>query len=193
MIKISIYLCLVLIHFAISPCFSYMPKANPKAIVQVTPNARFTVLTSRLIRMEWAFANQKTGNAEFNDNATFAFINRYVEDDEVPQYTVAHTEGNGVLLKTEYIKVTICIYNIHLCTYTQEWLANSIPVLTELTTKISRSQYSWISYCRFRRMMLHLIHCIVNGLSQEFLSYQKFILGQIFRKFFPTQTDQLSQ
>ena len=93
----------------ISPCFSYTPKANPKAIVQVTPNARFTVLTSRMIRMEWAFANQKTGNAEFNDNATFAFINRYVEDDEVPQYTVAHTEGNGILLKTEYIKVTICI------------------------------------------------------------------------------------
>ena len=89
----------------ISPCFGYTPKANPKAIAQVTPNARFTILTSRLIRMEWAPADQKTGAVEFNDDATFAFINRYMEDDEVPKYTVTNTGENGVSIKTDYITV----------------------------------------------------------------------------------------
>ena len=89
-----------------SLCFSYTPKANPKAIAQVTANARFTILTSRLIRMEWAPADQKTGAVEFNDDATFAFINRYMEDDEVPKYTVTNTGENGVSIKTDHIKVT---------------------------------------------------------------------------------------
>ena len=90
----------------ISPCFGYTPKANPKAIAQVTPNARFTILTSRLIRMEWAPADQNTGAAEFNDDATFAFINRYMEDDEVPKYTVTKMGVNGVSIKTEHITVS---------------------------------------------------------------------------------------
>ena len=89
----------------ISSCFSYAPKANPKAIVQVPPNARFTVLTSRLIRMEWAPADQNTGEVEFNDDATFAFIDRYMEDDEVPKYTVTKTGENGISIKTDYITV----------------------------------------------------------------------------------------
>ena len=100
-------LVLLLIFFVISPCFSYAPKANPKAIAQVTPNARFTILTSRLIRMEWAPADQNTGAVEFNDDATFAFIDRYMEDDDIPKYTVTNTGENGVKIKTECITVTI--------------------------------------------------------------------------------------
>ena len=106
MIKRTIHFSLVLI-IVISPCFSYSPKANPKAIVQVEPNARFTVLTSRLIRMEWAPADQQTGNAEFNDYATFAFVDRYMEDDEVPQYTVTKTGENGISIQTEYVTVSV--------------------------------------------------------------------------------------
>ena len=78
MAKIGVVLFMLTIC-VISPCFSYTPKANPKAIAQVTPNARFTVLTSRLIRMEWAPVDQSTGAVEFNDDATFAFIDRYME------------------------------------------------------------------------------------------------------------------
>ena len=104
-------LVLLLILCVISPCFSYTPKANSKAIAQVTPNARFTILTSRLIRMEWAPADHNTGAVEFNDDATFAFINRYMEDDEVPKYTVTNTGENEVSIKTEYITVTIYSQN----------------------------------------------------------------------------------
>ena len=108
--QILVYLGLMLV---ISPCFSYTPKANPKAIVQVAPNARFTILTSRLIRMEWAPADHSTREAEFNDGATFAFINRYMEDDEVPKYTVSNTGEEGVTIKTDYITVCflLCIKN----------------------------------------------------------------------------------
>ncbi len=45
------------------------PVANPKAVVK-TGNARFTVLTPRVIRMEW----QKNG--KFEDHATLVFVNR---------------------------------------------------------------------------------------------------------------------
>jgi len=101
MIKIAFYFLL----FVIPSCFSYTPKANPKAIAQVTPNVRFTVLTSRLVRMEWAPADN-TGEVEFNDDATFAFVNRFMEDEEVPKYTVTKTGENGVSLKTQYLTVS---------------------------------------------------------------------------------------
>jgi alpha-glucosidase len=45
------------------------PVANPEAIV-ISGNARFSILTSQLIRMEWA----KDG--QFEDRASFVFINR---------------------------------------------------------------------------------------------------------------------
>ena len=107
MANTSVFCYLASILLVISPCFSYTPKANPKAIAQVAPNARFTILTSRLIRMEWAPADHNTGEVEFNDDATFAFINRYMEDDEVPKYTVTNTGENGMSIKTDYITVFI--------------------------------------------------------------------------------------
>ena len=45
------------------------PVADPKAIVTVG-NARFTVLTPQLIRMEWS------ADGKFEDHASLVFINR---------------------------------------------------------------------------------------------------------------------
>jgi hypothetical protein len=45
------------------------PVADPKAVVTFG-NARFTVLTPELIRMEWA------ADGKFEDHASFVFLNR---------------------------------------------------------------------------------------------------------------------
>ena len=55
------------------------PKADPKAEV-VCGNARFTVLTDRLIRMEWS------EDGKFEDRASLAIINRRLD---VPAFTVS--------------------------------------------------------------------------------------------------------
>ena len=57
---------------------SYNPKADDKAVV-VAGNARFTVLTPQLIRMEWS------EDGVFEDRATLTFVNRNIE---VPQFKV---------------------------------------------------------------------------------------------------------
>src|SRR5208283_4010760 len=56
----------------------YNPVANPKAVV-THGNARFTVLTPQLIRMEWA------ANGKFEDHASLVFLNRRLS---VPKFTV---------------------------------------------------------------------------------------------------------
>lgn len=63
------------------------PVANPAGVV-TSGQARFTVLTRQLLRLEWS------SNGEFEDRATFAFPNRYVE--HVPAFT-AVTADDGVL------------------------------------------------------------------------------------------------
>ena len=68
------------------------PVANPKAQV-VSGNARFTVLTDRLIRMEWS------ENGKFEDNATLAIINRNLP---VPAFTTAKS-GSGLQIKTSAV------------------------------------------------------------------------------------------
>ncbi len=71
------------------------PVARPGA--QVTAgNARFTVLTDRLVRMEWS----ETG--AFEDHATLAIVNR---DLPVPKFTVVRS-GDGVRIKTEALELT---------------------------------------------------------------------------------------
>ena len=50
--------------------------ADPKAVV-VLGNARFTVLTPQLIRMEWA------ADGKFEDHASFVFLNRHLP---VPEF-----------------------------------------------------------------------------------------------------------
>lgn len=59
------------------------PKANPSAVVEFG-NARFTVLTDRLIRMEWA------EDGEFEDRASLAIVNRNLP---VPRYSSAAKDG----------------------------------------------------------------------------------------------------
>jgi len=61
----------------------HTPQANPEAIV-TAGDARFTVLTDRLIRMEW------DNDPTFEDRGTLVFINR---DLEAPDYKVNRAEG----------------------------------------------------------------------------------------------------
>ena len=71
------------------------PVADPRAVV-VSGNARFTVLGSRLVRMEWA------ENGKFEDRATLGVVNRNMP---VPAYTVRHS-GKRLTIKTDDIKLT---------------------------------------------------------------------------------------
>ena len=59
------------------PAEKYNPVADPAAEV-VLGNARFTVLTPRMIRMEWA------ADGHFEDHASFVFLNRRLP---VPRFT----------------------------------------------------------------------------------------------------------
>ena len=59
------------------------PKADPRAVVEAG-NARFTVLTPQLIRMEWS------EDGRFEDRATLAFVNR---ETPVPDFKVRDTKS----------------------------------------------------------------------------------------------------
>ena len=67
------------------------PVADPKAIVIEGP-ARFTILTPRLIRMEWG---------QFEDHASLVFVNRRLP---VPEFTTAHENG-WLLVRTKQLTV----------------------------------------------------------------------------------------
>lgn len=71
------------------------PKADPKAIVEAG-NARFTVLTPQLIRMEWS------ENGAFEDRATLTFVNRHTE---VPQFKVTNSRSK-VVIRTSALTLT---------------------------------------------------------------------------------------
>jgi len=65
------------------------PVADPRAVV-IVGNARFTVLTPELIRMEWA------ADGKFEDHASFVFINRRLP---VPSFTKEELD-HKLILKT---------------------------------------------------------------------------------------------
>ena len=71
------------------------PRASAKAVV-VAGNARFTVLTPQLIRMEWS------EDGVFEDRASLTFINRNLD---VPQFTVKKS-GKKVTIKTSDVVLT---------------------------------------------------------------------------------------
>jgi alpha-glucosidase len=73
-------------HTAALPDGLYNPVADPKAVVTVG-NARFTVLTPQLIRMEWA------ADGKFEDQASFVFLNRRLP---VPKFEVSRANLSGV-------------------------------------------------------------------------------------------------
>ena len=70
------------------------PVADPDAQV-VAGNARFTILTDRLIRMEWS------PSGTFEDHATLAVINRRLP---VPAFTVTRS-GEGVRIRTAQVEI----------------------------------------------------------------------------------------
>jgi alpha-glucosidase len=75
------------------------PVAEPKAIVTIG-NARFTVLTPQLIRMEWS------ADGKFEDHASLVFINRRLP---VPRIETTNQSSNGVELwkiKTDALTLT---------------------------------------------------------------------------------------
>ena len=69
--------------------------AHPDAVV-VGDTYRFTVLTPRLIRMEW---NEK---GEFVDRPTQLVVSR---DFPVPDFTVAHLPGGGLEILTDDLQL----------------------------------------------------------------------------------------
>jgi alpha-glucosidase (family GH31 glycosyl hydrolase) len=69
-------------------------RADPRAIVEVG-QARFTVLTPAMIRMEWA------EDSQFEDRASILFLNRRLP---VPEFTVTRTE-ESVAIETNAIRL----------------------------------------------------------------------------------------
>ena len=90
---------LALILPVLAICLAVQAQNNPVARPEATvtyQNARFTMLTDRLIRMEWA------EDGAFEDRASFAIVNRNLP---VPQFT--STVKNGVLtIKTAKLTLT---------------------------------------------------------------------------------------
>ena len=68
------------------------PAASPESEV-IFGNARFTVLTPRLVRMEWS------ADGKFEDRATLGIVNRRLD---VPEFEVRKTSGS-VTVKTNFL------------------------------------------------------------------------------------------
>ncbi|MGD0841683.1 MAG: TIM-barrel domain-containing protein [Candidatus Acidiferrales bacterium] len=82
----------------VAPPGLYDPVADPRAVVRFG-NARFTVLTSRLIRMEWA------ADGKFEDHASFVFLNRNLP---VPKFTFGYEEMGAqqdLTIETDALKL----------------------------------------------------------------------------------------
>ncbi len=75
------------------------PVANPKAVV-LFGNARFTVLTSQLIRMEWS----ATGH--FEDHASIVFINRRLPVPKFEHSVMGMNGGQQLTIRTGALKLT---------------------------------------------------------------------------------------
>ena len=86
--------CLTLMSFAASAA-ELDPKADETAMV-VAGNARFTVLTPQMIRMEWS------ADGVFEDRATLAFVNRKLP---VPEFKVKRS-GNKVTIRTSAVTLS---------------------------------------------------------------------------------------
>lgn len=72
----------------LSPAIADNPKADAKAVV-TSGNARFTVLTPQLIRMEWS------ADGQFEDRATLTFVNR---ETPVPEFKVRESKSKLTIM-----------------------------------------------------------------------------------------------
>ena len=86
---------LIAMSVASSGWAGFTPKADSKAVV-VCGDARFTVLTDRLIRMEYA------PEGAFEDRASLTFVNRELS---VPEFT-SRSEGKGCVIETKGLSLT---------------------------------------------------------------------------------------
>lgn len=93
--RLAFLVSAALVALTASASGDYEPKADPAAEV-VCGNARFTVLTPKLIRMEWS------EDGKFEDRATLAIVNRRLE---VPSFKVSR-KGKGVAITTSGLKLT---------------------------------------------------------------------------------------
>ncbi|MGO9324601.1 MAG: TIM-barrel domain-containing protein [Terracidiphilus sp.] len=75
------------------------PVADPKAVVTFG-HARFTVLTPQLIRMEWS------ATGEFEDHASFVFINRRLPVPKFVAGTVSEGSAQFRTIKTDALMLT---------------------------------------------------------------------------------------
>ena len=81
-----------------SELLNYNPVANPAAVVESKDgHARFTVLTERLVRLEW------TSKAEFEDRASIAIVNRFVP--KVPDFTQSQ-DSQTTVIRTAFFNLT---------------------------------------------------------------------------------------
>jgi len=84
-------LVLIIILFdSINLFAQFSGKANPASVV-ISGNARFTMLTPHIVRMEWS------RNGQFEDHASLTFINRNLP---VPKFEKTEQDGN-IKIKTE--------------------------------------------------------------------------------------------
>jgi alpha-glucosidase (family GH31 glycosyl hydrolase) len=102
----------------------YNPVAAESAIT-TAGNARFTVLTDRLIRMEYS------ANAVWEDKATTAMLNRNLP---VPKYS--HTETDGVLrISTDYLTLS--------WTVGTEFSADTLSIVSNAGVKSAFEKWSY--------------------------------------------------
>lgn len=73
----------------------HSPLADPRAVV-LSGNARFTLLTPQLIRMEWS------ADGRFEDHASLVFINRKLP---VPEFT-SRAEGDRLVIDTGKLRLS---------------------------------------------------------------------------------------
>ena len=93
---ITLFICLVSAAMSAGAEPVSNPVADPAAMV-VSGNMRFTVLTPEMIRIEWRSGNDKN----FEDNATFAVINRRLP---VPQYQTSE-DAEFLYITTDKLKL----------------------------------------------------------------------------------------
>ena len=90
---------ILLLAALLAAAFTGQAKNDPVAPAEaqvVVGNARFTVLTDRLIRMEWS------ENGRFEDHATLAIVNRNLP---VPKFTATRS-GDGATIRTSAVTLT---------------------------------------------------------------------------------------
>ncbi|KAB8072623.1 putative alpha-xylosidase [Aspergillus leporis] len=108
--------------------FSTKPKANPEAVI-AGPNYRFTVLTNRLVRFEWA------EDGQFEDRASTFAINR---DLPVPEFRIIDKDGLEII--TEHFHLSydkkrfspdgmVAHINAKTTKYGTEWRFGTEPTL----------------------------------------------------------------